>query len=160
MIPFGLAEPQIKQRYLNFLEANSLALIKHLQQLFAMPLQNDVLSAEVQIFIQEDRMEIPEIWIYYSGIQNKISATPAEQIYAGQSFEIKIDFKKTFALAVEYYQNSHYHHIFADLAKQWFAICWWKACGWQYTIPCQVHAHDYGDANTIQLTAKETQQKK
>lgn len=79
MIPFGLAEPQIKQRYLNFLEANSLSLIEYLQQLFAMPLpQNDVLSAEVQIFIQEDRMEIPEIWIYYSGVQNKISATPAE----------------------------------------------------------------------------------
>lgn len=154
MIPFGLTQAKIQQRYLSFLDANSAQLIKRLQQLFLMPIATDVLSAEVQIFIQEDRMEIPEIWIYFSGQNNKITSAPSEQLYAGQSFEIQIDFKKSFDLALEYYRDATFHHLFADLSKDWFAICWWKACGWQYTIPCQVHSHDYGDASSIQLTEK------
>lgn len=154
MVPFGLTPEQFTRHYRRRLENCSLFLIQRLTELFAQTITENVERAEVQIFLEQDGIAAPSFWIYYQGKNNRVDSSDLS-IFPGRSLEIA-DYLPDFKLFDEQYSTDDEFgglDIMANLLKTWFAECWWKAGGWNYSIPVMLHVHDgYGDGEAIALS--------
>lgn len=153
MIPFGLNKEQFTSRYLRCLDRSSKPLIDTLKQLHVKEIPETVEEAEVQIFLGQDGMDAPSVWIYYQGKNTKIDKVDPS-IFPGKSLEI-INVNEIDDFDEEYYTNEDFSgvNIIADIVKQWFAESWWKAGGWSYSIPTSVWVHDdFGSGGCIKLS--------
>lgn len=156
MIPFGLSKEQFCRRYGKFLRENTDLLTESLERLFQREVNDDVICAEVQIFMEEDGADSPDIWIYYSGINNKVDSSD-ESIFSGKTLQIEFMPENTLELDARYYTDDAFSglDLMVNTLKTWFAECWWKAGGWRYSVPCELFVHDgFGDGEIILLTHK------
>jgi len=67
MVPFGLSHEQFISRYRRCLDKASAGFIAEIRALLSLPVPTTVSEAEVQIFMGEDGLDAPTIWIYYTG---------------------------------------------------------------------------------------------
>ncbi|PXF28836.1 hypothetical protein WH50_24115 [Pokkaliibacter plantistimulans] len=153
MMPFGLTAAQFQRRYRTALEQASAQLISQLRALLTLPLPDAVREAEVQLFFNEDGVDIPSAWIYFQGKNNRVdNADPG--IFPGRSMPLSLGLDEMEAFDERYLDDESMGlGLMADTVKAWFAECWWKAGGWSYAIPCQLSVHDgWGDGSTIALS--------
>ena len=153
MIPFVLNEEQFAKRYLGCLNRVSSDYIISLRELLSLSVPESVNEAEVQIFLGDDGLEPPNAWIYFQGKENKVDGSD-QSIFPGRSMELP-----SFIDKMEDFDESYYSEefggigIIANITKNWFAECWWKAGGWAYRVPTKIWVHDdFGDGECIELS--------
>lgn len=154
MVPFGLSQEQFSIRYRRCLERASSHLINQLRELLHRPVPNSVKEAEVQIFLGEDGLDLPSAWIYYRGENNKVDHTDPS-IFPGRALELSVGLEEMDEFDEGYFTDENFGGLTlaANLVKNWFAECWWKAGGWSYSVPVLVWVHDgFGDGKSIQLS--------
>jgi hypothetical protein len=158
VIPFGLSEAQFSARYQRVLDAASPVVIGKLRELFSRRVNPDVLSARVEIFVDDDG-GVPSAWLYYRGENNKVDHKD-QSLFAGRSLNLELplsalsEFDECYFRSME---NGEYEFrgifLAGNLLKAWFAESWWKAGGWAYSVPTALSVHDgRGDGRVIQLT--------
>lgn len=158
MIPFGLTEKQFISRYQRELDQVVPTLIAALRELFLRTVDEDVKSANVEIFLDEYGAA-PAIWIYFHGRNNRVDHMD-QSLFAGRSLELPLPLSALAEFDEQYFVSlGDGEAEFSGLAiagntvKQWFAECWWKAGGWLYHLPVTLAVHDgIGDGEVIQLT--------
>lgn len=153
MVPFGLSQEQFARRYRRELDRVSSSAIDRIQLLLATDLPLERLTAKVEVFVGEDGAA-PAVWVYYRGENNRVNHKD-ERIFAGRSMNLELNLQALSNFAEEYFGHDYPGtFIAANVLKSWFAECWWKAGGWSYVVPSELHVHDdRGNGEYIQLTA-------
>jgi hypothetical protein len=104
MIPFGLSESQFLERYRSVLAGAFAHTVEQLRALLACPLEAEVSSAQVEVFLGENGAA-PDIWMYFDGRNKKVDrADPS--LFAGRSLP----------LSLELLQLSEFDEQYFDLA--------------------------------------------
>lgn len=158
MVPLGLSEAQFSARYQRELGRASSATIGKLRGLFDRPVDGDVRSASVEIFL-DDYGGAPSAYIYYRGENNKVDRKD-QSLFPGRALDLELplnalaEFDERYFLSLE---SGEYEFrglfLAGNLLKAWLAECWWKAGGWAYSVPTRLWVHDdIGDGGVIQLT--------
>ncbi|MGO2007706.1 hypothetical protein [Vreelandella alkaliphila] len=158
MVPFGLTESQFVTRYRGLLDRASAPAITLLRSLHSRAVNDDVKTAEVQVFMDEYG-GAPSIWIYYHGENNKVDHSD-QSLFSGRSLELELplsplaDFDDRYFMPMEGGEVEFPGPALAgNTIKSWFAECWWKAGGWEYPLPTTLAIHDdWGDGAIINLT--------
>lgn len=153
MIPFGLTEGQFAVRYRGILDRQTRSAVRTIREVLAKTVPDDVLSAQVEVFLDDTGHGAPAVWMYFSGRNTRISKSD-ESIFPGRALKFELDLA---ALATfdEAYFASDFNGLgtAADLMRQWVAECWWKAGGWTYPLPVVLAIHDgWGSGELVSLT--------
>ena len=139
-LPTGMSEESIRKVYDKELSRHSDQLIEEIKAYLTKPIYSDVTSATVEVFPDEYGDGYTTIGLYLSG--DKTTHVPFAE-YVDDLPLIDVE---------SYADEIHIPNMVVDLTKQWFAECWWKACGWGYKLPMEIYGHeDSGDGNSIQL---------
>ena len=154
MVPFTLSQNQFADQYRRSLDRLSPHAIQQFRELFAREVPTTVETAEVQLFLDADNYGAPSAWIYFSGEDNKVDNVD-QSIFPGRSLELQIGLDQIEELDERYFSDHEFGglNLMANVLKNWFAECWWKAGGWMYSVPAKVQVHDgFGDGHYVQLT--------
>jgi len=153
MIPFGLTEQQFSDRYRGILVRVEKPTIREMRRVLALPVPEDVLSAEVVIFLDDSGYGAPAVRMSFAGKNTRVSKTD-HSIHSGGGVEFEFDLS-----ALENFDEQYYTSDFnglglaADVMRQWVAECWWKAGGWDYRIPVLLSVHDgWGNGKLVSLS--------
>ncbi len=140
-LPNGMSVDSISRAYNRALQRHSPQLIEEIKSFLARDIPEDVKEATVEVFPDEYGDGYASIGLYLAGKTYK-NISFAE--YANDLPSIDIE---------SYSEEVNIPHLVVDLVKQWFAECWWKACGWDYSLPVELLGHDgFGDGDSIKLT--------
>lgn len=158
MIPFGLNESQFSVRYHRELDRVSSSVIATLRELLARPVNADVQTAHLEVFL-DDYGGAPSVWIYYRGENNKVDRND-QALFAGRSIDLQFplnalaEFDERYFISLED-GDVEFRGLFlaGNILKSWVAECWWKAGGWTYSVPTTLSVHDdRGDGSVIQVS--------
>ena len=153
MIPFGLTEAQFAERYRGILDRQTRSAVRAIKEVLAKTLPDEVLSAQVEVFLDDSGYGAPAVWIYFSGKSTRISKTD-ESIFPGRALKFELDLAALAEFDEEYF-TSEFNGLgtAADVLRQWVAECWWKAGGWSYPLPVVLAIHDgWGSGKLVSLT--------
>ncbi len=142
----------IKQIYRSELCIKTDELVEKIHEFIQIPLENNVDSAELQVFPDEQCEGESSICIYFDGKDKKIDRNDPK-LFAGQSLELYSSFNELPTLDLEAYEELDFSTMLVDLIIQWCAECWWKAGGWYYPVSVDISGHDgYASIDRIALT--------
>lgn len=153
MIPYGLNPDQFCRRYRRHLLRTSPATIEKIRVLLARPLPDEPLTGEVQLFLGEEGLDVPDAWLYLSGESNKVDSSDPS-LFAGKSMDLKLCLEGGPEFDSAYFEEGFEGvALIADTLKSWFAECWWKAGGWSWPVALTLAIHDeFGDGERVALT--------
>lgn len=127
--------------YLKELDRHSARLIGEIKDFLLIPISDDVTSATAEVFPDEYGDGYTSIGLYLAGKTTK--HTPFAE-YVNDLPLIDVE---------SYEEDISIPDLVVDHVKQWFAECWWKACGWEYELPLEIYGHEsFGNGNSIKLT--------
>jgi len=119
----------------------------------AQALPDAVLTAQVEVFLDDSGYSAPAVWLYFSGKNTRISKSD-KSIFPGRSLQFEFNLAALADFDEEYF-TSEFNGlgVAADVMRQWVAECWWKAGGWSYRIPVFLAVHDgWGNGKLVSLT--------
>nr|WP_294972897.1 hypothetical protein [uncultured Pseudomonas sp.] len=153
MIPYGLSPDQFCQRYRRHLQRTTPATIDKLRTLLARALPDEPLTGEVQLFLGEDGLDVPEAWLYLSGENNKVDASDPT-LFAGKAMDLQLGLQSIPEFDLAYFEGDFGGvTLMANTLKSWLAECWWKAGGWSWPVALTLAVHDgFDDGERIALT--------
>lgn len=153
MIPLGLTPAQFSARYRGLLEQKTKSAVDAIREVIGFHLPDEVLSAEVEVFLDDSGYGSPTIGIYFAGKNARVSKSDMS-IFPGRSLRFEIDLKALSKFDEEYFTSDFDGlGLAANVLRQWFAECWWKAGGWTYRIPVVLAVHDgWGNGELVSLT--------
>lgn len=153
MIPYGLSPDQFRTRYRRFLQRAAPDTIDKLRTLLQRRLPDESLTGEVQLFLGEDGLDMPEAWLYLSGENNKVDAADPG-LFAGKALDLQLALENTPEFDAAYFgEDFDGVALIANTLKAWFAECWWKAGGWSWPVELTLAVHDeFGDGERVALT--------
>jgi Family of unknown function (DUF6389) len=153
MIPFGLTEGQFAERYRGILDRQTKSAVLTIKEVLAKTVPDDVLAAQLEVFLDDSGYGAPAVWMYFSGKNTRISKTD-ESIFPGRALKFELDLGALADFDEEYF-TSEFNGLgtAADVMRQWVAECWWKAGGWSYPLPVVLAIHDgWGSGELVSLT--------
>ena len=153
MIPFGLTEGQFSDRYRGILNRQEKAAVAEVRRVLALTLPDDVLSAEVVVFLDDSGYGAPAVRMNFAGNNTRISkAYPS--IHPGGGLRFGFDLSGLADFDEEYFTaDFNGLGLAADVMRQWVAECWWKAGGWGYKVPVVLSVHDgWGNGELVSLS--------
>lgn len=131
----------ISRVYARELGRHSAQLIEEIKSFLANEVASDVKEATVEVFPDEYGDGYTSVGLYLTGQVTKHIAF-AEYVNDLPLIDVE-----------GYKEEVSIPDLVVDHVKQWFAECWWKACGWDYNIPVELNGHEgFGDGNSIKLT--------
>lgn len=143
ILPNGIPVDALNQVYLKELERHSVQLIAEIKLFLTDEIDADVKEATVEVFPDEYGDGYTSIGLYLSG---QITKHVPFAEYVNDLPLIDVE---------SYKEEVSIPDLVVNHVKQWFAECWWKACGWEYKIPVELYGHEgFGDGNSIKLTKK------
>lgn len=131
----------IIRAYIRELERHSPQLIDEIKLFLVTDIPENVKEATVEVFPDEYGDGYTSIGLYLAGTTAK-HIRFAEYVNDLPSIDIE-----------SYSEEVNIPDLIVDLVKQWFAACWWKACGWDYKLPVELFGHEgFGSGDSIKLT--------
>lgn len=152
-IPFGLAPEQFSAHFRGLLEKNSPSFMLELTELFEQPIGPGVISANIEVFLDESGEFAPKFGMYFDGTNKKVDHQD-QSIFPGRHLPLAAYLDSLPGFHPKYFQEDDFRavDIQGDICKEWFAEWWWKAGGWYYPIEVEITVHDdFGDGNGILL---------
>jgi len=154
MIPFKLTQAQFRDRYARSLDKHAKTAIAVLRAHLALPVNANVTSAEVKIFVGDEDPYEPSIWMYYVGKDTKVDNSDLS-LFAGRSLELSVGLDALEQFNERFFTDEKFGglDIVADVLRRWFSEMWWKAGGWSYATPTSLDvAEGYGGNKVVALT--------
>lgn len=140
-LPANMPIDAIERVYIKELHRYSDQLINEIKQFLHTPMIDNVTSGTVEVFPDEDGDGVLSIGLYLKAeLTHYIPFTE--------------DVKDLPMIDVSAYEEESLVGLIVDLTQQWFAESWWKAGGWDYSLPLMVYGHDgFGSGDLIKLTS-------
>ena len=142
-LPNGMPIDAVSRAYTKELERHSEKLIEEISSFLAQRIPDGVSEATVEVFPDEYGDGVASVGLYLSGKLTK-HIPFAEYVNDLPLIDVQ-----------SYEDEFRVPDLIVDHVKRWFAESWWKACGWQYSLPVELFGHEgFGDCSSIKLTNK------
>lgn len=143
------------ESYRNELEAVSQKVIEKIQNFIGVSQEESISNLEFAIppFWSSGIPASPEIWLYfYEGDKNGRQSDGQINPISELSINFFSDDLRLPVLNVFQFDDQNIHNEISKILMNWFSICWWKAGGWNYSVPTLLVNYEWDCLEDINLT--------